>query len=187
MTFRNGGRRIMDDTNETGETLTVPRTTEKAVFVIALLLGGFLFTAALRRGPILGAAGVTIAVILCCLAGLIGLLSREVCVFTSHPRSMRIEGWFAGIRVRTKPVDISSVSWVRSRGTAQGASVELGIGEQTWNTIEVQTTYLTRQQYAFALAEQAARLDEIRASIARVLGIKDAGWEKSPAQRSVAQ
>jgi hypothetical protein len=98
---------------------------------------------------------------------------------------MRIERRIIDMRVHTRLIDIATVRWIRSRWTIQGATLELGAAN-SWNTIGVQTTYLSRQQYILARGEQESRLNEIRGSIARVLKIKDAGWEKYPTQRSVS-
>jgi hypothetical protein len=175
----------MDDANETCETLTVPRTTGKAFFVVVLLTVGCFVITALRKGHFLEAIGTTVAVALCGVVGFLGLFLKEVCVFTTSPQSMRIERWIVGVRVHTKLIDIAAVRWIRSRWTVQGATLELG-AENSWDTIEVQTTYLSTQQYALARGEQESRLNEIRGSIARMLRIKDAGWEKYPTQRSLS-
>jgi hypothetical protein len=143
---------------------------------------------AFRKGHFLGITGTAVAVATCSvigLLGLLGLLSREICVFTSNPRSMRIERWIVDTRISTKLVDIAAVSWIRSRWTVEGTTLELG-AENSWNTIEVQTTYMSRQQYALARGEQESRVNGIRAAIAQVLNIKDAGWEKYPTQRSLS-
>jgi hypothetical protein len=176
---------IMDDVIETCETLAVPRSTGKAFFVVVLLAAGLIVIAALRKGHFLETKGTTIAVALCGAVGFLGLFLREVCVFTSSPHSMRIERWIFVVRVRTKLVDITAVSWIRSRWTVQGATLELG-AENSWDIVEVQTTYLSTQQYILARREQESRLNEVRGSIARMLKIKDAGWEKYPTQRSLS-
>jgi hypothetical protein len=165
----------MDDANDTGKSLTVPRASGQAFFVIVLLFAGFLLITALRKGHLLEATGTVIAIGLCSMVGLFNLLSREVCVFTSDPRSMQIERWIVDTRVHAKLVDINEVRWIRSRWTTQGITLELG-AQNSWNTIEVQTTYMYRQQYALGRGEQELRVNEIRASVARLLNIKDAGW-----------
>jgi hypothetical protein len=174
----------MDDANKACKTLTVPRTAGKAFFVIALLFAGFMVITVLRRGHFVETIGTTVAITLCGVVGFLGFFMREVCVFTSSPPSMRIERRILDMRVHTKRIDIAAVRWIRSRWTVQGITLELG-AENSWNTIEIQTTYLTLQQYALARGKQETRLNEIRASIARMLEIKDSGWEKYPTQRNL--
>lgn len=174
----------MDDFNDKSKTLTVPRTSGKAFFLIVLLFVGIIVIAASRKGHLLDATGTTVAVALCGAVGLLGLLSREVCVFKCAPRSMRIERRIFDRRVRAKLIGIDAVSWIRSRWTAQGITLELG-SANSWNTIEVQTTYMYLQQYALARGQQESRVNEVRASIAQLLNIKDAGWDTYPTQRSL--
>jgi hypothetical protein len=175
----------MDDASNSNKTLIIPRTSGKAFFVVILLFAGFIVITALRKGHLLEATWTTVAYTLCSVAGLLGLLSNEVCAFTSNPRSMCIERRIVDMRVRVELVDIDAVSWIRSRWTAQGISLELG-AENSWSTIEVQTTYMFTLQYALARGEQESRVNGIRASIAQLLNIRDAGWEKYPTQRSLS-
>jgi hypothetical protein len=168
---------------ENDKSLTVPRTTGKGFFTLLLLFLGFIVILALYKGHLLEATGTTVAIALCSVVGLLGLLSREVCVFTSDPRSMRVERWIVDRRVHAKPMDIGAVRWIRSRWTTQGITLELG-AQNSWDTIEVQTTYLSRQEYGVGRGEQESRINEIRASVAQLLDIADAGWEKYPTQRS---
>jgi hypothetical protein len=166
----------MDHTNDKGKSLTVPRTSGQTFFLIVLLFAGFMLITALRKGHLLETTGTVVAIGLCSVVGLFNLLSREICVFTSDPRSMRIERWIVDTRVHAKPVDVNEVRWIRSRWTTQGIALELG-AQNSWNTIVVQTTYMYRQQYALGRGEQELRVNEIRASVARLLDITDAGWE----------
>lgn len=103
-------------------------------------------------------------------------------MFQSKPRSMRIERWVIDRRISEKTVDIEAVNWIRSRWTIQGIALELGF-EKSWDTIEVQTTYMYLQQFVLGRGQQESRVNEIRASIAQLLDIKDAGWETFPTQR----
>ncbi|MFB9127595.1 hypothetical protein E2553_41545 [Paraburkholderia dipogonis] len=73
----------MDDANDMGKSLTVPRTTGKGFFVFILLFLGFIVILALRKGHLLEATGTAVAITLCTVVALFGLLSKEVCVFTS--------------------------------------------------------------------------------------------------------
>jgi hypothetical protein len=176
------GATIMDDADTENKTLTIPRTSGKAFFVLVLLLAGFLVISSLLKDHLFGATATTVAAALCSVFGLLGLLSSEVCVFASHPRSMRIERWIVDAQVRAQLIDIDAVCWIRSRWTLQGITLELGV-ENSWDTIEVQTTYMSTQQLALARGEQEARVNELRASIAQLLSIEDVGWEKYPKQR----
>ncbi|WP_091997198.1 hypothetical protein [Paraburkholderia lycopersici] len=166
----------MDDADDKGKSLTVPHTTGKGFFVFVLLFLGFIVISALHKGHLPGTTGTTVTIALCSVIGLLGLLSKEVCVFTSDPRSMRVERWIVDRRVHTKPIDIDAVRWIRSRWTGQGITLELG-AQNSWNTIEVQTTYLSRQEYGLGRGEQESRVNGIRASVAQLLDISDAGWE----------
>jgi hypothetical protein len=175
----------MDDVNDKGKSLTVPRTTGKGVFVFVLLLLGLVVISALRKGHLLEATGTAVAIGLCTVVGLVGLLSKEVCVFTGDPRSMRVERWIVDMRVHAKPIDIDPVRWIRSRWTTQGITLELG-AQNSWDTIEVQTTYLSRQEIGLGRGAEESRVNEIRASVAQLLDITDAGWETYPKQRSLS-
>ncbi|WP_321818705.1 MULTISPECIES: hypothetical protein [unclassified Paraburkholderia] len=94
-----------------------------------------------------------------------GLLSSEVCVFTSHPLSMHIKRWIVDARVHAKLIDIDAVHWIRSRWTIHGITLELGV-KNSWDTIEAQVTYMSTQEFALARGEQESRVNELRASIA---------------------
>jgi hypothetical protein len=166
----------MDDADDKGKSLTVPRASGQQFFVFVLLFFGFMVISALHKGHFLEATGTAVAVALFSVVGLFSLLSREVCVFTSDPRSMRVERWIVDMRVHAKLIDIGAISWIRSRWTTQGITLELG-AQNSWDTIEVQTTYLSTKQYGLGRGEQESRVSEIRASVAQLLNIKDAGWE----------
>ena len=173
----------MEDADTKNKTLTIPRTSGKALSVLVVLMVCFLVIFGLRAGQFLSVTATTVAAAVCSVVWLLGLLSSEVCVFTSHPRSMRIERWIVDARVHAKLIDIDAVRWIRSRWTIQGLTLELGV-ENSWDTIEVQTTYMSTQEFALARGEQESRVNELRASIAQLLNIKDAGWEKYPTQRA---
>ncbi len=165
------------DANETFETVTVPRTTGNGYFVLVFITSVLIVTIALRKEHVVGTFGATITLAICGVVGLVNLLSRQVCVFTTVPRSMRIERWIMGMRVHSESVDIASTSRIRSHWTMSGLSLELG-DDVSWKTINVQTAYLTKGQQTLSRGEQASRMDEVRSSIARVLKIRDDGWEK---------
>ncbi|WP_321817048.1 MULTISPECIES: hypothetical protein [unclassified Paraburkholderia] len=173
----------MDDDDTKDKTLTIPRASGKTLFVVVVLMVCFLVIFALRKGHLLGLTATIVAAAICSVVWLLGLLSSEVCVFTSHPRSMRIERWIVDVRVHAKLIDIDAVRWIRSRWTIQGITLELGV-ENSWDTIEVQTTYMSAQEFALSRGEQESRVNELRVSIAQFLNIKDAGWEKYPTQRA---
>ncbi|MCA8251941.1 hypothetical protein LGM89_01565 [Burkholderia sp. AU31624] len=176
----------MSETNNKRKMLSVPRTSGGTFFLIVMLSGGIMVTMALRKGHLIDAAGTIAAVGLCGTMSLLYLLSKEVCVFTGDPRSMQIERRIIGRLLQKERVDIHAVTWIRSRWTIQGITLELG-SENSWETIEVQTTYMRLQQLSLASArdQQESRVTEIRASIAGLLNIRDAGWEKYPSQRSL--
>jgi len=178
------GIQTLENSDDKGKTITLPRQFGKAYFITVLFFCGIIVIAGLLRGHLLETTGTTIAIGLLGLVVFFALLSGEVCVFQSKPRLMRIERWVIDRRISEKTVDIEAVNWIRSRWTIQGITLELGF-EESWDTIEVQTTYMYLQQFGFGRGQQESRVNEIRASIAQLLDIKDAGWEKFPTQRKL--
>ena len=143
---------------------------------VCLFLLGFLLIAELRRHQILSGTGTTIAAALYGVLGLLGLLSREVCVFSGTPRSMKTERWIVDARVRATLISIEAVRWVRSRWSGGKAFLELGPDDLS-GVIEVQTMQLGAREFSSHL-DVERRMNEVRASIAMLLDIEDVGWEK---------
>ncbi|WP_162916174.1 hypothetical protein [Burkholderia sp. PAMC 26561] len=155
--------------------ITVERRTGTMMPKLCLFLLGFLLIAELRRHQILSGTGPTIAAALYGVLGLLGLLSREVCVFSGSPRSMNTERWIVDARVRATPINIETVRWVRSRWSGGKAFLELG-PDGSSGAIEVQTTQLGAREFSSRL-DVERRMNEVRASIAMLLDIEDGGWE----------